>query len=106
MVDEKLEKIIEFFNKIERPVKYILKTPYAGEKDISHLPELPIPPYAVIHEGKDVITDNKKYHELSEFNKQHNLEILCFNISNCNPLKGLIKELKQSNGYEIIYPEP
>jgi len=92
MVEEKLEKIIEFFNDIECPIKNILKNNLKDEDNPYD--------YYIINEGEDILLNDKKYGELLKFGRLKKISILTFYLNNCE--KGLIEEFK-SDGYQIIY---
>ncbi len=93
-MDEKtLEKMIEFFNKIECQIKVLLKNPNKNSE---------YEYYAIYSGKKDLLLNDNKYSELNNFQKTNKTKILIFYEKYCISIKDLIKEFEQE-GYKIIY---
>lgn len=99
-----LNRIIKFFDKIDCPALYILKTPRAGEEvDNGYGVEFDLPPYFVIFSGE--IEDEKmtKLKKLYHFREKNNVEIQHFSIENVSSVDEFLKELYDMDRYKIVW---
>jgi hypothetical protein len=100
-LDEKIIKfkpivgeIIDFFDKIKCPAKFILKNNLKGEGNFYD--------YYIINSGKDITSYKKKYSKLSEFEKLNKISLCAFYSGNCISIENLILEFEEDL-FNVVY---
>jgi hypothetical protein len=100
-LDEKIIKfkpivgeIIDLFNEIKCPAKFILKNNLKGEGNFYD--------YYVINEGKDLTSDKKKHSRLSKFENLNKISLCTFYSDNCTSIENLILEFEEEL-FNVVY---
>jgi len=99
-------KIIKFFEKeLKCPIEYFLKNKEENPTGefLGGMEEIELPPYAIIYDGKeDMMLNDENYKKIIYFERENNTDFTKFYLKNCNPVEGVLEQLK-SEEYEIIY---
>ena len=101
-----IEKIRLLFEQMGSPAIVILQTPRAGEEvDNGMGVDFELAPYAIIYSDDEEGNGCKAYYEhyskLSEFEREHKTDFMCFSEAGCASIDGMIEELHSRDGYEV-----
>ena len=96
MKDRTLEKIIKFFNEIERPIKIGLKKITKNNSVNKHITE-----YAVIYGGEDIMFSNR-INKKDEFQEKNWIDMKAYCGEYFPNPKNLLRMLEK-DGYKSIF---